>query len=67
MEIKWFLAVRMARSAGRVRWFCGGAKGRETERKKAVRSAEVSLSIMRKVRGCARDLKKVTTDEKAET
>ncbi len=53
MEIKWFLAVRMARSAGRVRWFCGGTywKERKTERKKAVRSAEVSLSIMMRVRG----------------
>ncbi len=46
MEITWFLAVRIARSTGLERWLKGGTywKVRLTERKKEVRSEEVSLS-----------------------
>ena len=52
-EISWFLAVRIARSAGLERWLKGGTywKVTETERKKDVRSDEVSLSRRRWVRG----------------
>ena len=49
----WFLAVRIARSAGFERWLKGGTywKVRLAERKKEVRSDEVSLSRRMWVKG----------------
>ena len=65
----WFLAVRIARSAGRVRWLLGGNvlvgdEGRDEE------GGEIggdSLSISRWVRGWDRVLKNDTIEVKAET
>ncbi len=49
MAMTWFLVVRIARSAGLERFLKGGTywKVRLTERKKEVRSDEVSLSRRR--------------------
>ena len=53
MEMTWFLAVRIERSARFERWLKGGAywKVRLAERKTEVRSDEVSLSRRMCVRG----------------
>jgi hypothetical protein len=48
-EVRWFLEVRMPRSAGRVRWLLGATYWYEMREvlKKSVRSLEVSLSRRR--------------------
>ena len=69
--MKWFLAVLMARSAGLVLWFWGGTCwteiGGDCWRKKAVRSADVSLSRISWVMGREWDEKKAQAERKADT
>jgi hypothetical protein len=49
MEIRWFLLVLTALSAGLVLWVCGGTNvtGNRCERKYSLHSNDVSLSTMR--------------------
>ena len=56
-EMRWFLPVLTALSAGLVLWVCGGTNctGNFCERKYSLHSNEVSLSTMRLVRGCSKE------------
>ena len=69
MEMKWFLAVRISRSAVRVRWLLGAAYWmcRELLRNRLVRGSEVSLSIFKAVTGWLRVLKNDRADVNATT
>jgi hypothetical protein len=69
MEIKWFLPVLTALSAGFNLWVCGGTNvtGNRCERKYSQHSNEVSLSTMRLGRGWEWAVKKARVDAKDET
>ena len=68
-EMRWFLPVLTALSAGLVLWVCGGTNctGNFCERKYSLHSNEVSLSTMRLVRGWEWAVKKARIDVKDET
>ena len=69
MEIRWFLPVLIALSAGLLLWICGGTNvtGNRCERKYSLHSNEVSLSIMRLRRGREWAVKKAKIEAKDET
>ena len=69
MEIRWFLPVLTALSAGLVLWICGGTNvtGNRCERKYSLHSNEVSLSRMRLGRGREWAVKKARMEAKVET
>ncbi len=69
MEIRWFLTVLTALSAGLVLWICGGTNvtGNRYERKYSLHSNEVSLSTMRLGRGREWAVNKVRMEAKDET
>jgi hypothetical protein len=69
--MKWFFAVLMTRSAGLVLWVwgetCWNEIGEDCWRKKAVRSADVSLSRISWVMGREWEEKKTQAERKADT
>ena len=69
MEIRWFLPVLTALSAGLVLWICGGTNvtGNRCERKYSLYSNEVSLSTMRLGRGREWAAKKAKIEAKDKT
>ena len=69
MEIRWFLPVLIALSAGLLLWICGGTNvtGNRCERKYSLHSNEVSLSTMRLGRGREWAVKKAKIEAKDET
>jgi hypothetical protein len=68
-QMRWFLPVLTALSAGLDLWVCGGTNvtGNRCERKYSRYSNEVSLSRMRLGRGCEWAVKKARMDVKEET
>jgi hypothetical protein len=66
MEMRWFLPVLTALSAGLVLWICGGTNvtGNRCERKYSLHSNEVSLSTMRLGRDRERAVKKTRIEAK---
>ncbi len=68
-ELRLFLIVLTALSAGLVLWVCGGKNvtGNFCERKYSLHSNEISLSTMRLVRGWEWAVKKARIDAKEET
>ena len=68
-DMRWFLPVLTALSAGLDLWVCGGTNvtGNRCERKYSLHSNEVSLSTMRLVRGWEWAVKKARIEAKEET